>query len=62
MLAFNQADYDLAVHVIQTTCKTTKDSAVIALDRINEITRRCVEINKVEINKIETSVLRDAFP
>jgi hypothetical protein len=57
MLALNQADYDLAVHVIQTTCTTTKDSAIIALDRINEILRR-----RVDINKIETSVLRDAFP
>jgi hypothetical protein len=51
-----QADYDLAVKVIRTTCDTTEESAIRA-DCISEILRQRVEVNKYEI-----SVLRDAFP
>jgi hypothetical protein len=48
---------DLAVKVVQTTCNTTEQPAIDALERIDETVRRRVQINKTEI-----SVLRDSFP
>jgi hypothetical protein len=76
MLNFKRVDSDMPVRVAQTTGNPRKptraratakaaasEGAINGFDLIvREMQRRRVEVNKVEADKIENSVLRDAFP
>jgi hypothetical protein len=73
VLNFKRVDFDMAVRVARTTgnprkpirarATVSEGPAINGFDLIvREMQRRRVEVGKVEVDKIENGVLRDAFP